>query len=83
MMLDCRGMAVEDPKGSIAWKGKKYASVLADYPYADDGMLIWNALHQLTSDYLQVTPEASADAAAAPIYRMRRMPCRSVTYAFR
>ncbi|KAK9825309.1 hypothetical protein WJX74_007835 [Apatococcus lobatus] len=49
-----RGMAVEDPNGSIAWKGKKYASILADYPYADDGMLIWNALHGFCSDYLQV-----------------------------
>lgn len=47
-------MAVEDSNGPIAWKGKNYKSVLEDYPYADDGMLIWNSLHQWCSDYLKV-----------------------------
>lgn len=62
-------MAIEDPKGAIAWKGKNYKSVLADYPYADDGMLIWNALHEWCSDYLKVIPEASTHAANLVFWR--------------
>ena len=47
-------MAIEDPNGAIKWKGKSYSSVMGDYPYADDGMLIWNAVHDWISAYLKV-----------------------------
>lgn len=52
--LACRGMATEDPQGDISWRGKRYKQVLQDYPYADDGMLIWNALHDWVSAYVKV-----------------------------
>lgn len=50
----CRGMAVAHPEGDIAWKGKQYSLVIDDYPYAEDGMLIWNSLRKWVSEYLQV-----------------------------
>lgn len=49
-----RGMAVAHPEGDIAWKGKQYSLVIDDYPYAEDGMLIWNSLRKWVSEYLQI-----------------------------
>ncbi|KAK9819525.1 hypothetical protein WJX74_005150 [Apatococcus lobatus] len=49
-----RGMLTEDTGGDIKWKGKRYRRVLADYPYADDGLLIWDALQKYFSKYLKI-----------------------------
>ena len=47
-------MAVEDNSGDIDWLGKKYRLVLKDYPYAQDGLLHWNAIWKFHQEYLQV-----------------------------
>jgi arachidonate 15-lipoxygenase len=39
---------------------------LPHYPYRDDGMLIWNALHQFVTDYLQYFYPDAASLAADP-----------------
>lgn len=59
-------MATEDPEGDISWKGKRYRQVLQDYPYADDGMLIWDALHDWVSAYLKVSGPVQACSAMLP-----------------
>lgn len=57
-------MAVEatDGNGAFSWKGKKYNIVLGeDYPYASDGILIWNAIHKWVDGYLSLFYKSDAD----------------------
>ena len=56
IMWCLRGMLIEDESGDISWKNKKYKRTLNDYPYADDGLLIWDALQRYFSAYLKVKP---------------------------
>lgn len=39
----------------FTWKGAKFSIVMGtDYPYAADGLLIWNALHAWFMGYLSL-----------------------------
>ncbi|CAI0412777.1 unnamed protein product [Linum tenue] len=42
-----RGMAVEDPSAPHGLK-----LTIEDYPYASDGLILWDGLHQWVSDYV-------------------------------
>jgi arachidonate 15-lipoxygenase len=42
-------------------RGVDDTSVLPVYPYRDDGLLIWNSLHQWVSDYLSLYYKTDAD----------------------
>ncbi|KAL6614019.1 hypothetical protein ACP70R_036289 [Stipagrostis hirtigluma subsp. patula] len=44
-----RGMAVEDPSSPY-----KVRLLLEDYPYASDGLAIWNAIEQWVTEYLAI-----------------------------
>lgn len=44
-------------------RGVDTSSALQYYPYRDDGMLVWNALHQWVSDYLDLYYENNAAVA--------------------
>ncbi|TVU36211.1 hypothetical protein EJB05_18135 [Eragrostis curvula] len=44
-----RGMAVEDPSSPY-----KVRLMIEDYPYASDGLAIWNAIEQWVSEYLAI-----------------------------
>ncbi|KAG6437949.1 hypothetical protein SASPL_102880 [Salvia splendens] len=46
--LISRGMAVEDPSAPHGLK-----LVIEDYPYANDGLLIWDAIKQWVTDYVR------------------------------
>ncbi|KAL0459279.1 UNVERIFIED_CONTAM: Linoleate 13S-lipoxygenase 2-1, chloroplastic [Sesamum latifolium] len=53
--LISRGMAVEDPTAPHGLK-----LTIEDYPYANDGLLIWDAIKQWVTDYVTYYyPEAS------------------------
>ncbi|KAL3645097.1 hypothetical protein CASFOL_010277 [Castilleja foliolosa] len=53
--LISRGMAVEDPSAPHGLK-----LTIEDYPYATDGLLLWDAIKQWVTDYVNVYyPEAS------------------------
>ncbi|WP_411025846.1 lipoxygenase family protein, partial [Salmonella sp. s57402] len=43
-----RGMAVEDPNSPHGLK-----LTIEDYPYANDGLLLWDAIKQWVSDYVK------------------------------
>ncbi|KAK9725720.1 hypothetical protein RND81_05G164400 [Saponaria officinalis] len=45
--LISRGMAVEDPKSPHGLK-----LTIQDYPYANDGLLLWDAINQWVTDYV-------------------------------
>ncbi|KAL2238646.1 linoleate 13S-lipoxygenase 2-1, chloroplastic-like [Sesamum indicum] len=50
-----RGMAVEDPTAPHGLK-----LIIEDYPYANDGLLIWDAIKEWVTDYVtHYYPEAS------------------------
>ena len=70
LMVWSRGMITEKEDGDIAWKGKRYARVLDDYPYADDGLLIWDAVHSYFSEYLKVSSFCPVDCigTSAPVF---------------
>ncbi|KAK9786484.1 hypothetical protein WJX73_001127 [Symbiochloris irregularis] len=60
--LLARGMLQEDAEGPVKWKGKTYSIVMgADYPYAADGMLLWDALHDWQTAYLSTYYKTQAD----------------------
>ncbi|KAF8664091.1 hypothetical protein HU200_055002 [Digitaria exilis] len=44
-----RGMAVEDPSSPY-----KLRLLIEDYPYASDGLAIWNAIEQWVTEYLAI-----------------------------
>lgn len=53
--LISRGMAVEDPTAPHGLK-----LTIEDYPYANDGLLVWDAIKQWVSDYVpHYYPESS------------------------
>ncbi|KAG8389060.1 hypothetical protein BUALT_Bualt02G0190000 [Buddleja alternifolia] len=53
--LVSRGMAVEDPTAPHGLK-----LTIEDYPFASDGLLIWDAIKQWVTDYVSIYyPEAS------------------------
>lgn len=55
-------MLVEDPAGPVQWKGTSYSIVMGDdYPYAADGMLLWNELHTWLHAYLSSYYRSQAD----------------------
>ncbi|WP_218082835.1 lipoxygenase family protein [Anthocerotibacter panamensis] len=42
-------------------RGVEDPALLPDYPYRDDGLLVWNAIHQWVSDYLSVYYQDDTD----------------------
>jgi hypothetical protein len=50
-----RGLAKRDAEGKVKL-------LLEDYPYADDGMLLWNAVESWVGDYLGLYYDDSVDA---------------------
>jgi hypothetical protein len=53
--LIARGLAKRDAEGKVKL-------LLEDYPYADDGMLLWNAVESWVGDYLGLYYDDSVDA---------------------
>eukprot|EP00803_Ostreobium_quekettii_P004097 evm.model.scf_112.8 EVM.evm.TU.scf_112.8 scf_112:61810-67074(-) len=49
-----RKLASRNPDGSLDL-------VLKDYPFAQDGLLIWDAIHAWTTEYLQIYYKSDAD----------------------
>ncbi|KAG6536177.1 hypothetical protein ZIOFF_001226 [Zingiber officinale] len=54
-----RGMAVEDPEAEHGLR-----LTIDDYPYAQDGLLIWSAIEQWVADYVGHYYPSPADVAA-------------------
>ncbi|XP_042405541.1 linoleate 13S-lipoxygenase 2-1, chloroplastic-like [Zingiber officinale] len=54
-----RGMAVEDPEAEHGLR-----LTIEDYPYAQDGLLIWSAVEQWVADYVGHYYSSPADIAA-------------------
>lgn len=48
----------------LAARGVMADSALADYPYRDDGLLVWEAIEQWVGDYVRTYYAADADVAA-------------------
>ena len=46
-MFNCRGMAVEDPTAPHGLR-----LTIEDYPFANDGLILWDAIKQWVSDYV-------------------------------
>lgn len=53
-----RGMAEEDPKSPYGLR-----LLIEDYPYATDGLLIWNAIKTWVSEYVSLYYKSSLDLA--------------------
>jgi lipoxygenase len=53
--LIARGLAKRDAQGKVKL-------LLEDYPYADDGMLLWDAVDSWLGDYLGLYYDDSVDA---------------------
>ncbi|NMO21057.1 lipoxygenase [Pyxidicoccus fallax] len=49
---------------SLANRGVADAQALPDYPYRDDGLLIWDCMHRWVEDYLALYYGSDADVAA-------------------
>ncbi|AFY82199.1 lipoxygenase family protein [Oscillatoria acuminata] len=48
----------------LASRGVTNSAQLPEYPYRDDGLLIWNALHEWVSDYLRLCYTSDAQIVA-------------------
>ena len=58
-------MLIEDPTGNVRWNSKRYRIVMGnDYPYAADGMLVWDATHKWLKAYLGEYYLSAADIKA-------------------
>ena len=65
MLLPVTEGELQGEAAPVTWKGKSYQIVMGDdYPYAADGMLLWNALHAWLKGYLGNYYHSAADIAA-------------------
>ena len=52
------------PRNEIAARGLLSADVLPEYPYRDDALLLWDAIHAWVSDYVAIFYPSDAEVAA-------------------
>ena len=55
MSFSFRGMAVEDPTAEHGLK-----LTIKDYPFANDGLVLWDAIKQWVRDYVTITTQTQA-----------------------
>lgn len=59
------GTESDSSSGSFTWRRQQYTCLLgADYPYAADGLLIWNALREWFHSYLSLYYTTDAEVAS-------------------